>query len=200
MITRVLLDMVSIVMSILLALAADRWRRQREDRRRAREAARSLMSEIQKNREALQRTLAHHQKDSRNLRELLRTRSEASSEKADAPQNLPEFRTELPALVDAAWRVLLHTEALRLLPLPLVAQLAETYRAQEFLQAWIGRLTDLVTSPLFFQTEHLHRNLQALYSVLANLESLETQQIQAYDAALQDLEGFLNIKPTEVVS
>ena len=180
-----LLDIVSIVVSILLALAVDRWRRRWEDRRTAREAAQSLLTEIRKNREEVQRALADHRKAGKTL-----------NQPDEAPGRL-NFRAEIPVLTDAAWQVLLHTRGLTLLPLPLVSHLAEMYRTQEFLQSWLDRFSDLVTSSSFFQTSHREGSLQALRNILANIENLETHQLQAYEQVIQALEHYLKTVHSE---
>ncbi len=198
MMLRLFLDIVSIVFSILLALAVDRWRRHREDRRLAHEAARNLQAEIQRNLHDLRRVLSDLQQNRRNLREALDDLKKGPPQEGQGTQR--DLRAEMPILVDAAWQVLLHTRGLNLLPLSLTSLLAEVYQAQRFLEGWLGRLSDLVASPLFFQKDRWQGNLQALLSLLANLESMATMQLEAYERALEALRSYLGAPKTEVAS
>jgi len=182
MISSVLQEMASIVVSILLALMVDRWREAVQARKRAHILARGLREELHANRQRVRQSLSRH-------REILNQTRQALAHPADT---LPHFNLVLPALSRAVWNVAIATQILGLFPLSLVIQLSSVYYAQDFLQGWQEHLSRLIFQPTFVQTQEVEFPLKMLAGILENLIQLEERQIQTYREALQSLEAFLN--------
>src|SRR5437762_12086611 len=76
-----LFEVVLIAVGVFLALSANKWHEDREQRAQAKAALRNSVGEMEANRQATQRNRAYHETSARELREFLASKEPANEDR-----------------------------------------------------------------------------------------------------------------------
>ena len=193
---RVLAESVLIVFSVLLALAVDEWRQDRELQRQVREARASFAEEIRGNRDLLQsdRYLGHHKRLWAHYRALGEAVDAGDQTRLAALQNdqTSVFNTGVwPTPVrDAVWRSLSQSDLLRHMNPREVFALADAYREQEAVDAWHNRMFTIWSEPRSDRETqtYVKSEIHTTRSYLADVVAGEERLLKRYTEVLQLLE------------
>ena len=193
---RVLAESVLIVFSVLLALAVDEWREDRELAREVAEARAAFANEIRGNRDLLasDRFHGHHQRMWAHYRAL------SDAAKANDQARLAELNKITAAefsngvwptpLRDAVWRSFAQTGIVRHMNPAEVFLLADTYREQDALDRWHHRMFDIWSRPSadIDRPEFQRSNIDTTRSYLADVVAAEQRLRNRYTEVLDKLE------------
>ena len=193
---RVLVESVLIVFSVLLALAVDQWREDRELAREVAEARAAFANEMRGNRDLLtsDRYHPHHKAMWAHFRALAEA-ADAKDEARLAELNvitLEKFSNGVwpTPLRDAVWRSLSQSEILRHMKPAEVFLLADTYREQEGIDSWHNRFFDASSQPTA-ESEHpeyKRSKIHATRSYLADVVAAEERLLKRYEEVAAELE------------
>jgi hypothetical protein len=129
--SRILLDSVLIVASVLLGFALNEWRVKQDERALAATALENFRREIRSNLATLERVNPTHARLAQQLGEAAQADTFAGATAFDVVVGLlPEGGLDTPPLREAAWEAAVSTGALRLLNYDTAALLSETYQIQ----------------------------------------------------------------------
>lgn len=121
--TRILVEIVSVVFAVLVALGVDEWRQARQDRERAEAARTAVLAELRSNRDELERSAP-------SIDSLLaRLPGVRDGVRRGEPETL-QVRVDLPDFSDAAWETAQMTQATAHMELPWLIRVARAYQAQ----------------------------------------------------------------------
>jgi hypothetical protein len=193
---RVLAESVLIVFSVLLALAVDQWREDREVAREVREAREAFAREMRGNRDLL--TTAPYHAHHKNMWAHYRALADAADAQ-DAPRlaelhrvTLAEFSNGVwpTPLRDAVWRSLSQSEILRHMRSAEVFLLADAYQEQERLERWHNRFFDASSMPTADNEnpEFKRSKIHTTRSYLADVVAAEQRLLKSYAEVLAELE------------
>ena len=193
---RVLAESVLIVFSVLLALAVDQWREDRELQREVREARIAFANEIRGNRDLLtsERYHGHHKRMWAHYRALgaaADARDEARLAELDVITSAEFSNGVWPTpLRDAVWRSFSQSEILRHMKPAEVFLLADTYREQEALDQWHNRMFDIWSQPTaeIDRPEFQRSKIHTTRSYLADVVAAEERLVEHYTKVLEQLD------------
>lgn len=194
---RVLAESVLIVFSVLLALAVDQWREDRELARQVREARQAFANEIRGNRDLLSsdRFHGHHERmwaHYRLLGEAADAKDHARLAELDRVTREHFSNGVWPTPVrDAVWRSLSNSEIVRHMKPAEVFALADVYREQEGLDRWHNRMFDIWSQPSaeIDRPEFQRSKIHTTRSYLADVVAAEERLVKFCEAALAQLDS-----------
>src|SRR5438067_3735478 len=127
-----LFEVALIAVGVFLALWANNWHEDREHRAQARAALRNFASEMEANRQAMQRNRAYHEVFARELREFLASKEPASEDRLNKSVHFEGMR---PVIFEhTAWNLALATQALSYLDPDLAFDISKVYTGQNAFQ------------------------------------------------------------------
>lgn len=180
-IVRATVESVLIVTSILLALAVDEWRDDRQNLELATQALRSFAQEIRQNRARLEDAAPYHA----GLGEVLARLAYEERGRSAADLHSVVEGLEPTVLLDTAWETALATGALNYMGFETVSALSLTYslqeRFEEFSRSRLPRLNPLATG----SEAELQVAIRQALSYLQTLSQREQELIGIYAQALQ---------------
>ena len=193
---RVLAESVLIVFSVLLALAVDQWRDDRELAREVREARAAFANEMRGNRDLLTSERYHqHHKDMWDHYRALAAAADAQNTTRLAELDaitLAKFSNGVwpTPLRDAVWRSLSQSEILRHMRSAEVFALADAYQEQEQLNRWHNRFFDASSRPTAETNnpEYKRSKIHTTRSYLADVVAAEQRLLKRCEEALAELE------------
>ena len=193
---RVLAESVLIVFSVLLALAVDEWRDERELAREVAEARMAFANEKRGNRDLLtsDRYHPHHKAmwaHFRALGQAADAQDEARLAELDVITKEKFSNGVWPTpLRDAVWRSLSQSEILRHMKSAEVFLLADTYREQEGLDRWHNRFFDASSRPTAEsdRPEYKRSKIHTTRSYLADVVAAEERLLKRYTEVAAQLE------------
>ncbi len=121
--TRILVEIVSVVFAVLVALGFDEWRQGRQVREQAEQARAAVLAELRSNRDELARS-------SPSIDSMLARLPAVSAAIRRGESQALEVRVNLPDFSDAAWETAQMTQATARLDLTWLIQVARAYQAQ----------------------------------------------------------------------
>jgi len=121
---RMLLDVVGVVFAVLVALAADEWRDNRELQQQADRAQAAVLAELRANRTELERTRPSIDSTEARLAEGSRVSAEGRARALSLDLEFPDFS-------DAAWRITQVTDAASRIDFDWLTRVARIYETQE---------------------------------------------------------------------
>jgi hypothetical protein len=173
------LEAASVVFAVLVALAVDGWREDRANEEIARQAIRSIATEIRGNRDELQ--------SARNANmELMRTLEEAAG--ASGLESL-DVRFEYSLLAAAAWQTAQVTRAVHFMEFGTVQRIARLYHLQALFEEGQRGMLDLMSGMAEILGSDADRVPGLLLGRLQVVMELERGLSEAYDSVLEELEG-----------
>jgi hypothetical protein len=183
----ILLEAASVVVAVLLALAVDEWRDARAKRELADRAKRSILSELQANRDELNRSYAQNARHLQDLEVTLRT-LEANPDSKHAQVQLAFNAAQLS---DAAWETTRATQASQLLPFDWVVEMARVYDTQAMYKTTQLDMLQRTRSAIaeFGSAARPADIVAPLRSELLTFQILGEQLRTSYDKALNQTRG-----------
>jgi len=173
-------EAISVVFAVSLALAINEWRQGREEGRIASEAMDRLRIEIQQNHDNLAGVLDEQAGAIDVLAAVIEDLVAGREPDGDLAFN---FRTE--QVRSAAWETALLTQAVRFIDFELVSSAADIYELQELVSAGVQRVLDRMSTLGASEGEQLVRDLRLVHGAASQLLALERQLVRRYEAFLQ---------------
>jgi hypothetical protein len=187
-------ETISVVLGVVLALAANAWHDQRTHAAEAHEAMVAIRNELAINDSALHVKLTYHRAMQDSLTALLaRTKTREVPGGQRAIENWSGLQPS--QLLDDAWQTARSTQAIQYVPYEVVVRLSRTYAMQQ-------RITDL--NRAFFAAVYTPEfatggvaALAAMGSYLSDLSSNEGHLLEQYDAELAQVDAFIGRAPPQ---
>lgn len=180
---RMLVESLLIVFSVLVALAVDEWRDERQRRDRAERAMRSIAAELRQNRSNVARALANH-------RAMADSVSAYAARRQPPPQHVYLNGLFNPGLVhSAAWEAALETGATADMPYERVIDLSSTYDRQARYRALGDALVEDVMRQIRLEGLEpvLRDGAPGFLSLQTDFANRERILLATYDSALAAL-------------
>lgn len=190
--SRVILESVLIVLSVLLGFALNAWGERRAEHRLADAALANFRREIEANLGELERVQPKHAEFAAQLAAAAATSDPGEGRSAFEifAGLLPEGGLDVPPLREAAWETAVSTGALRLLEYDLAARLSETYLIQRStVMPTIQRLADRFSDTSNFDPAVRERVLRVHHRLITDLAGQEAYLIETYRGTLKLLPG-----------
>jgi len=171
---RMLLDVVGVVFAVLVALAADEWRDNRELQQQADRAQAAVLAELRANRTELERTRPSIDSTEARLAEGSRVSAEGRARALSLDLEFPDFS-------DAAWRITQVTDAASRIDFDWLTRVARIYETQELYgeerSAILQTLGEMGTAGQNPEVDRLRNQVHIL-------RQLHDQLVQRYDQFL----------------
>lgn len=173
-----------VVLGVVLALAANEWRKSAERAERAEHALAGIVDELRTNREAVASALAYHQGLTATIREL-----SATSGSPDAATFSRGFVA--PAAVYAtAWESAAATGVLEDMDFGVVLDLSRLYAHQERYEVQARGVSSVIYGELYRGgTEAVVENYRNLASLIYSFAYRERELLDLYDRTLTELDA-----------
>ena len=175
----ILVEVVSVVFAVLLALAVNAWQERRAEDHLAQEAWQRIEAEIRLNRDELATSLPEQRAT---LEEFRQTVARYETEPGDS------VRIELTtgSLRDAAWQTALVTQAVRFMDFEKVSDLSAIYNLQGMVDEAVDRVLSTMTAVELFDDAQRLAGFKSLRNTYAQLLDLESQLLEIYDEFLAE--------------
>lgn len=181
-------ETISVVLGVILALAANAWHDDRAHAADAQEAMTAIRNELAINDSVLHLKLVYHREMLDSLKALL-----ARTKTRDVPGGLRAIKNwsglQPSQLLDDAWQTARATQAIQYVPYNVVVLLSRTYAMQQ-------RITEL--NRAFFANVYTPEfaiggvaALAAMSSYLEDLSSNEGHLVEQYDIELPQVDTFI---------
>jgi hypothetical protein len=180
---KILVESFLIAFSILLALAVDDWKEERENQERVREAVVNFEREIRQNKAHLEDRFAYHER----LNKALKGVNPKDVHTIEELRQRINFQgLNVAFLLDTAWQTALTTNALTHMDTETISRLSSIYTLQKRLYDY-----NVLMGGTFLQLLS-NENVQALVLPLNAFQSdvviIEKEILRQYDATLEHLE------------
>ena len=172
-----------IVLSVLLALAANGWADDRKQERLGRQAREAFSQELRTNRDRIARAIPYHD----SLRAAV-----ARADSAGTVHSYDDWRRAFPAfsgfgladLTASAWQSALGTSAIGTIPFGTVQQLSDAYSIQGKLDSFNASFLPV----LDFSDGEMHDTVRKMRVYIETVLSYERYLLAQYDVALKSVE------------
>ena len=185
------LETFSVVLGIILALAANAWHDRRVHGADAGEAVRAIRNELATNDSMLRLKIPYHRAMQDSLTALL-----GRATTRDVPGGLRAIKnwngTQPAQLLDDAWQTARSTQAIQYVPYDLVVGLSRTYAMQQRVGDVNRAFYNAIYTPQFAIGGVTA--MAAMESYLADVSANEAQLIRQYDRELARVDSF-NARP-----
>jgi hypothetical protein len=176
---RLLLEMLGVVFAVVVALAADEWREDRDLTERAATARQAVLAELAANRDEVERTRESMDSAVARLGEAVRGIEAGESTPVDVDLELPDFS-------DAAWRITQVTDAASRLDFAWLTRVARVYAAQDLYADVRGEVVRTMAS---LGSSGPDPGITRLRNQLGIMLQLHRQLVDDYDAVLAEAGG-----------
>jgi hypothetical protein len=185
-----LFEVVLIAVGVFLALWANNWHEDREHRAQARAALRNFASEMEANRQAMQRNRAYHEAFARELREFLASKEPASEDRLNKSVHFEGMR---PVIFEhTAWDLALATQALSYLDPVLAFDISKVYTDQNAFQKLEDSFLAAAFSPASLSGDNVKGMATAMELYLIDVNQQEPAILQLYDKVIPEVKGALS--------
>ncbi len=175
---RMVLDMIGVVFAVVVALAADEWRENRELQQRADRAQAAVLAELRANRAELARTRPSIDSVQARLAEGARVLAEGGNPALNLNLEFPDFS-------DAAWRITQVTDAASRLDFAWLTSIARIYETQRL----YGEERSAILQTLGgMGVGRAPPTVDRLRTEMSILRQLHDQLLKSYDSVLGDPE------------
>jgi|GEM_PF-3276223 len=155
---KLLIEMVSIVLAVLLALAVDQWREGRSNETLAREALNRIVAELKANVTELEEVLKDHQVVSDRLKNVIEKLEKAE----DDPGIQINFNFTLGILKRTAWQTAIVTQAVRYMDFQVVQELSEIYEVVDIYKSHMENTIKNLSSLNLYSEDRIPMHFKAL--------------------------------------
>ena len=167
-ISKILLEMFSVVFAIILALGVNEWRESAANKKLARGALIKIENEIKSNRDIVKKMLAHNRKYAEkqkiafeSIKEEIKKRKANKTEEQILSKFPFAFMTQ--TVKNTAWHSANLTHAVEYLDFSIVEALSATYGAQESYSRFNESMLEKLASPGLFRKETMISEFQAYF-------------------------------------
>ncbi len=185
-----LFEVALIAVGVFLALWANNWHEDREHRAQARAALRNFASEMEANRQAMQRNRAYHEAFARELREFLASKEPASEDRLNKSVHFEGMR---PVIFEhTAWDLALATQALSYLDPDLAFDISKVYTEQNAFQKLEDSFLAAAFTPASLSGDNVKGMATAMELYLIDVNQQEPAILQLYDNVIPELNSALS--------
>ena len=177
-----MIQILSIIFSILLALGLNDWKESRNNKQLALTTLRNLKDELGNNRKAIEAALRDQRIFMRSLENGV-SQLNSGKEKALA---LPEIN--LPDVLTTAWETALVTKAMVYIDYDVILKLSEIYLQQKWLASLEDKVFQTILSPYSYEKKNSGNLAKSLYASLKNIMEVEGKLLAMYDITLKKIE------------
>jgi hypothetical protein len=179
-----------IAVGVFLALWANNWHEDREHRAQARAALHNFASEMEANRQAVQRNRAYHETFARELREFLASKEPASEDRLNKSVHFEGMR---PVIFEhTAWDLALATQALSYLDPDLAFDISKVYTGQNAFQKLEDSFLAAAFAPASLSGDNVKGMATAMELYLIDVNQQEPAILQLYDKVIPEVKGTLS--------
>ena len=180
-----LFEVVLIAVGVFLALWANNWHEDREHRAQARAALRNFASEMEANRQAMQRNRAYHEAFARELREFLASKEPASEDRLNKSVHFEGMR---PVIFEhTAWDLALATQAFSYLDPDLAFDISKVYTDQNAFQKLEDSFLAAAFTPASLSSDNVKGMATAMELYLIDVNQQEPRILQLYDKIIPEV-------------
>lgn len=172
------LEAVSVVLAVLVALGVDEWRESKDRMEMADRATEGVIAELESNRAELYDSMEENQGVLQAVREARR---------ADELPDEFDLNYEYPLLSDASWETARMTQATQFMPLEQVRQLAGLYELQTLFERSRDDVMDFILNAGTIVGDGPEQIPRLIYPKLNNAVGMQQLLITAYDSTLVQL-------------
>ena len=185
-----LFEVALIAVGVFLALWANNWHEDREHRAQARAALRNFASEMEANRQAMQRNRAYHEVFARELREFLASKEPASEDRINKSVHFEGMR---PVIFEhTAWDLALATQALSYLDPDLAFDISKVYTGQNAFQKLEDSFLAAAFTPASLSSDNVKGMATAMELYLIDVNQHEPAILQLYDKVIPEVKRALS--------
>ncbi len=185
-----LFEVTLIAVGVFLALWANNWHEDREHRAQAKAALRNFASEMEANRQAVQRNRAYHEAFARELREFLASKEPASEDRLNKSVHFEGMR---PVIFEhTAWDLALATQALSYLDPDLGFDISKVYTQQNAFQKLEDSFLAAAFTPASLSSDNVKGMATAMELYLIDVNQQEPAILQLYDKVIPEVKGALS--------
>ncbi len=185
-----LFEVALIAVGVFLALWANNWHEDREHRAQARAALRNFASEMEANRQAMQRNRAYHEVFARELREFLASKEPASEDRLNKSVHFEGMR---PVIFEhTAWDLALATQALSYLDPDLAFDISKVYTGQNAFQKLEDSFLAAAFTPASLSSDNVKGMATAMELYLIDVNQHEPAILQLYDKVIPEVKRALS--------
>jgi len=185
-----LFEVALIAVGVFLALWANNWHEDREHRAQARAALRNFASEMEANRQAMQRNRAYHETFARELREFLASKEPASEDRLNKSVHFEGMR---PVIFEhTAWDLALATQALSYLDPDLAFDISKVYTGQNAFQKLEDSFLAAAFTPASLSSDNVKGMATAMELYLIDVNQHEPAILQLYDKVIPEVKRALS--------
>jgi hypothetical protein len=163
------IEIISIVLAVLLALAVDEWRENRANAQLARETLSRIIVELKLNVTELEDITKKHQAMHDQLEGML----DKMQNKVDLSGIDFNFNIQLGVLHRSAWQTAIFTQAFRHMDFQVVQELSEIYEVHDFYKVHLENIIKNLSSANLFFEEHVQAQFSALLQDIKTAIDLE---------------------------
>lgn len=186
--SRLILESVLIVLSVLLGFALSEWRTRQADRERAAVALENFRREISENLAELERLYPMHVRFVERLAGAMESGADEWETSFDAFAALmPEGAMGSHPLRQAAWETAVSTGALRLLDYEAATLLSDAYLVQASVARTRQLMADRFSDESNFDPQRRNTMIRVHHRLMSDLAGQEEYLIDAYRSTLQGL-------------
>jgi len=190
-ISDLLVEIISIVVAILLALAVNNWQEHQRQKALLQQSLRNITQEVEANAAALQRELPHHLAAADGFARLVALHS--GDERIDYRQVRTEFIRTSPNgfhsthASSIAWQIAQASRALDQMPYDERARLTRLYQLQDLHESAEAKVFDLLAAPAPAAGNNFFYGTVGLSIVLGDVAGTEAILAQQYKTTLAAL-------------
>jgi hypothetical protein len=185
-----LFEVALIAVGVFLALWANNWHEDREHRAQAKAALRNFASEMEANRQAMQRNRAYHEAFARELREFLASKEPASEDRLNKSVHFEGMR---PVIFEhTAWDLALATQALSYVDPDLAFDISKVYTEQNAFQKLEDSFLAAAFTPASLSGDNVKGMATAMELYLIDVNLQEPAILQLYDKVIPEVKGALS--------
>lgn len=157
---KLLIETVSIVLAVLLALAVDQWREGRSNEKLAQEALNRIVAEQKANVTELEDVLKDHQALRERLENVM-TELEKAGDDPGIQLNI-DIRFTLGILKRTAWQTAIVTQAVRYMDFQVVQELSEIYEVVDIYKGHMENTIKNLSSLNLYSKDRIPMHFKAL--------------------------------------
>ena len=187
--TTLAIEVVSIVLGVMLALAANEWRENRQIERLKATSLQSIRQEIETNLALLSKAHEHHTATLAMLREALENEAEMTPEKAEVVVGRLHKRGgiyQMPSVLDTAWESAKTAQVLSYFDYEQLLVLANVYKVQRSYNEFTRSIIQTINLVHFMDTDAV-RYLNGTQGSLNEVWYSDRRLMNAYEEALEAL-------------
>jgi hypothetical protein len=176
-----LIEMISIMLAVLLALAVDEWRENRANAQLARETLNRITAELKLNVTELENILKAHQANQNHLKGMLDTVQKSGEIKGF----VLDINIQLGVLRRSAWQTAIVTQAVRHIDFQVVQELSEIYEVYDFYKVHLENIIRNLSSTNLYFEDRVQAQLKALLRDIKTAIDLEKGLLELHQQFLK---------------